>query len=67
MVVYTMEYTSSMKVWSNAICSNIDAMRDSHTKRSKSEREIPYISLIRGSLIYGTNEPIYRTKTVSQT
>ena len=32
------------KQQNNAICSNVDGTRDSHTKRSKSERErqIPY-------------------------
>ena len=46
----------------NAICSNIDGTRDSHTEWSKSEREkqIPYdITYIR-NLIYGTNEPFHR-------
>ena len=30
------------KEWNNAICSNLDAPRDYHTKKSKSERQIPY-------------------------
>ena len=41
---YTMEYYSAIKIMKNAICSNIDTARDSHTKWSKSEKErlIPY-------------------------
>ena len=45
----------------------MDATRDSHTKRNKSERErqIPYITHI-WNLKQGTDEPLYRTKTNSQ-
>ena len=48
----------------NAICSNMDATGDSHTKRSKSERErqIPYDITYMRNLKYSTNEPIYKTK-----
>lgn len=37
-------YSAIKKEWNNAIHSNTDATRDSHTKWSKSEREkqIPY-------------------------
>ena len=38
--IYTMEYYSAIKKI-NAICSNTDATRDSYTKWSKSERQIP--------------------------
>ena len=53
---------SHKKEWNNAICSNIDGTRDSHTEWSKSEREkqilydIAYIC----NLIYDTNEPFHR-------
>ena len=44
--IYTMEYCvfSHKKQQNNAICSNMDGTRDSHTEWSKSERErqIPY-------------------------
>ena len=40
----------------------MDGTRDSHTERSKSERErqIPYETIYIWNLIYGTNEPFYR-------
>ena len=59
---YTMEYYSAIKKeQNNIICSNMDGMRDSHTKWSKSEREsqISYIIYI-WNLIYDTNEPFHR-------
>ena len=45
------------KEWNNAICSNMDATRDYHTKWSKSERsfDITYM----WDLKYDTNELIY--------
>ena len=57
------------KECSKAICSNMDATRDYHTKWSKSERErqIPYIITHMWNLKYSTNEPIYKTETDSQT
>ena len=47
----------------------MDATRDYHTKGSKSERErqIPYDITYMWNLKYGTNEPIYKTETDSQT
>ena len=53
----------------NAICSNMNATRDYHTKWSKSERErqIPYDITYLWNLKYDTNEDIYETKTDSQT
>ena len=41
---HTMNTTQPKKEWNNAICHNVDATRDYHTKWSKSERErqIPY-------------------------
>ena len=44
--IYTMEHYSAIKKeQNNAICSNMDVTRASHTKWSKSERErqIPYV------------------------
>ena len=58
---------SHKKEWNNAICSNMDATRDYHTKRSKSERQIPYDITYMWNLKYGTDEPIYETETDSQT
>ena len=57
-----MEYYSAMKEQNNAICSNMDGARVSHTEWSKSEREkqIPYAITDIWNLIYGTNEPFHR-------
>ena len=61
--MYTMEWYSAIKKeQNNAICSNTDGTRDSHSKWSKWKREwqIPYdITYIR-NLIYSTNEPFHR-------
>ena len=68
--VYTMEYYSAIKKeQSNAICSNMDASRDYHTKLSKSERErqVPYDITYRWNLKYDTSEPTYEAETDSQT
>ena len=45
------------------------ATRDSHSKQSKSERKrhMPYDIAYRWNLKYGTDEPIYKTETDSQT
>ena len=48
------------------ICNNMDATRDFHTK-SERERQIPYDITYMWNLKYGTNEPIYKTVTDSQT
>ena len=50
----------------NAICSNMDGTRDSHTK-SEGERQIPYAIIYMQNLKYGTNELISETETDSQT
>ena len=57
------------KEWNNALCSNMDATRDYHTKWSKSEKErlIPYDITYMWNLKYDTNESIYETETDSQT
>ena len=51
--------------WNNAICSNMDATRDYHTKWSKSERErqIQYDSTYMWDLKYDTNEHMQETET----
>ena len=45
----------------------MDATRDTHTKRSQSEREgqIPYDITHAQNLKYGTSDPIYKTETDS--
>ena len=67
--IYNGILLSHKKEWNNAICSNIDATGDYHTKWSKSERgkQIPYDFTYMWNLKYDTNEPIYETETESQT
>ena len=45
----------------------MDGNRDSHTKRNKSEREqkMLYDITYMWNLKYGTNEPIYKTKRLT--
>ena len=64
--IYNGIILSHWKEWNNAICSNMDATRDYHTKWSKSERErqIPYAITYMWNLKYDT---IYETETDSQT
>ena len=47
----------------------MDASRDSHTKlnQTESEKHIPYDITYMWNPKYGTNEPIYKTETDSQT
>ena len=56
------------KEQNNGICSNMDATRNSHTDWSKSERErqIPYDISYMWNLMYGKNDPIYKTETDSR-
>ena len=56
--IHTMEYYSAIKLWHNAICSNMDEARDSHTEwnQSEKERQIPYDITFNWNLIYSTNE-----------
>ena len=56
---------SHKKEQNNAICSDMDATRDQHTKL-KRERQIPYDITYTWNLKSGTNEPIYETETDSQ-
>ena len=71
--IYTVEQKKNKivhkKEQNNAICSNMDGTRASHTKWSKSERErqIPYDITYMWNLKCGTNEPICKTETDSQT
>ena len=60
---------SHKKEQNNAICSNMDGTRASHTKWSESERErqIPYDITYVWNLIYAINEPTYRKETNSWT
>ena len=56
---------SHEKEQNNAIYSNMDGTRDSHTKWRKSERErqIPYDIIYIWNLIYSTNKPFHRKET----
>ena len=56
---------SHKKEQNNAICSNMVATGDYHTKWSKSERErqISYDIIYMWNLKYDTNEPVYETET----
>ena len=53
---------SHKKEQNNAICSNMNGTRDSHTEWSKSEieRQIPYDITYIWNLIHDTNEPFHR-------
>ena len=53
------------KELNNAICSNMNGTRGSHTKWNKSERErqIPYDITYTCNLIYGINESFHRKET----
>ena len=61
-------YPVIKKLQNNETWRNMGAIRDSHTKWSKPERErqIPYITYM-WNLKHGINEPIYKTETYSQT
>ena len=56
---------SHQKEWNNVICSNMDELRDCHTKWSISEKNKYMISLICGILKNDANELIYETETDS--
>ena len=60
---------SHIKEQNNAICSDMDGIRDPRTKSSKSgrERQIPYDITSVWNLIYYTNEPVHRKETYSWT
>ena len=53
--------TQPLKEQNNAICHNMDGPRDSHTQRSKSERDKTQQDIMyTWNLIYSTNEPFNR-------
>ena len=61
--IYTREYYSAIKKeWNDAICSNMEGTRESHSEWSKSERErqIPHDITYIWNLIYHTNETFQR-------
>ena len=61
--------TQPQKEWNNAICSNMEATREYHTKWTKSEqeRQIPYDITYIWNLKYDPNQPIYKRETASWT
>ena len=67
--IYNGILLSHKKEQNNAICSNMDANRDYHTKWSKSEieRQILLYIIYMWILQYDTNELIYETETELQT
>ena len=66
--IYNGILLSHKKEQNNAICSNMNATRDDHSKWSKSkrERQIPYDITYMWNLKNDTNELIYKTETDSQ-
>ena len=60
---------SHKKEQNNAICSNMDATRDYHTKwnRSEKERQIPCDFTYMRKITYGINKLTYKAETDSQT
>ena len=67
--IYNGLLLSYKEEWNNAICSNMNGLRDSHTRWSKSERkrQMPYDITYMWNLKYDTNEPINKTETDPQT
>ena len=53
-MIYIIKYDGILlnpkKEWNNAICSNMDGLRDHNTKWSKSDRERYIISAVCGTL-----------------
>ena len=64
--IYNAVLLRHKKGWNNAICNNMDATEDYHTKWSKSEKQ-KYDIAHKWNLIFknDTNELIYKTKTDS--
>ena len=58
---------SHKKTWNNAICSNMDGLRDYHAKWGKSDRErqISYDITYMWNIKNDTNGLIYKTETHS--
>ena len=70
-MIYIMDYYSAIKKeWNNAICSNMDGLRDCHSEWSKSDKEgeitddEPYMWNLQRN---DTNELIYKMETDAQT
>ena len=66
--IYTMGYFSAIKKKKeNAICSNMDATTNYHSKWSQSERErqTPYDVPHMWNLKHDTYEPVYNAETDS--
>jgi len=63
--IYTMEYYSAIqKEQNNAIFSNMDRTRDSHTDEvSQKEKDKYHMISHIWNLIYGTNKSLYRKET----
>ena len=75
MHVYVCTYISNeilvshKREWTNVVCSNMDVLRDYHTKWRKSDRErqVSYDIIYMWNSKYDKNEPIYKTEIDSQT
>ena len=65
--IYSGILLNHKKEGNNVIYSSMDATRDYHTKWNKSERDRYHMISHMQNLKYGTNEPIYKTETGSQT
>ena len=68
--VYNEIWLSHIKEWNNAICSNMEGPRNSHTKWSKSDRErqTPYeITYMRNLKKKDASDLIYKIEIDSQT
>jgi len=59
--IYSTILLSHKKEWKNAICCNMNATRDYHTK-SERERQIRCDKTYMWTLKYGANAPIYKTE-----
>ena len=66
MYIYNGIILGHKKEQNNAICSNMDGIRDYQTK-SERERQIPYYITYMWNLKYDTYEFIYETETDSRT
>ena len=68
--MHTVEGDSAIKQeWNKAICSNMDASRDYHTKWRKPDRErqIPYDIIYMRNLKHDTNAFIYAMNKITNT
>ena len=52
-------YTRHKKEFNNGMCSNMDGLRDYHTKSVGKKKTIPYDITYMWDLKHDTNEPIY--------